>query len=407
MQKEYKLSNKIVRVLTLILFSSITIFESYTWGKYILMLVCFLILLVDLIIRRGRYHIYLGEYHLFLGVLIIYTFFSSLWAINPSDPLTKTFTFIQIFFCMSIVYNHFYKFETKNQLLSILKWASFVISIYSLLYYGYDFIVSMMKSGIRIDNTYTNINTIGMLSSIGIIIQIDEMIRYKRIKPSILFCIPSFIMVIATQSRKALLILIIGILLDLIIHNIQNKNIILNVIKIVCIILFSVILIKALSNIEIFVGINKRMDYLVAMLTGEGDIGASARIRNSMIKLGIQIFKKNPIFGIGIGCPHVIASYAINFDAYLHNGFVEILAGGGVTGFIIYYSSYLYLIINYYKLRNYQDETYKICIILLIILLFRDYAMVSIYDKLTYFYFMILFMELKNLKKNSNSISLE
>ena len=178
MQKEYKVLNKIVWVLTLLLFSSITIFESYTWGKYVLIFVCFLILLVDLIIKRGKYPIYLGKYHLFLGVLIIYTFCSSLWAINPSDPLTKTFTFIQILFCMSIVYNHFYKFENINQLLSILKWASYIISIYSLVYYGYDFIVSMMKSGVRIDNTYTNINIIGMYAAIGIVIQIDEIEIY-------------------------------------------------------------------------------------------------------------------------------------------------------------------------------------------------------------------------------------
>lgn len=399
MQKEYKVLNKIVWVLTLLLFSSITIFESYTWGKYVLIFVCFLILLVDLIIKRGKYPIYLGKYHLFFSVLIIYTFCSSLWAINPSDPLTKTFTFIQILFCMSIVYNHFYKFENINQLLSILKWASYIISIYSLVYYGYDFIVSMMKSGVRIDNTYTNINIIGMYAAIGIVIQIDEIVRNKRFKISSIFCIPSFIMVIATQSRKALLMLIIGILLDLIIHNLQNKKFITNLIKIAVIILSAVFILSFLSNFEIFDGINSRMDYLVSMFTGKGDIGASARTRKNMIELGIQIFKENPIFGIGVGCPHVVAADAINFDAYLHNGFVEMLAGGGIVGFVIYYGSYLYLILNYLKFKNFQDETYKICVVLLVLFLFRDYALVSTYDKATYFYFLIFFMELNSLKR--------
>lgn len=199
---------------------------------------------------------------------------------------------------MSIVYNHFYKFENINQLLSILKWASYIISIYSLVYYGYDFIVSMMKSGVRIDNTYTNINIIGMYAAIGIVIQIDEIVRNKRFKISSIFCIPSFIMVIATQSRKALLMLIIGILLDLIIHNLQNKKFITNLIKIVVIILSAVFILSFLSNFEIFDGINSRMDYLVSMFTGKGDIGASARTRKNMIELGIQIFKENPILAL-------------------------------------------------------------------------------------------------------------
>lgn len=141
------------------------------------------------------------------------------------------------------------------------------------------------------------------------------------------------------------------------------------------------------------------MDYLVSMFTGKGDIGASARTRKNMIELGIQIFKENPIFGIGVGCPHVVAAGAINFDAYLHNGFVEMLAGGGIVGFIIYYGSYLYLILNFFKFKNFQDETYKICVVLLVLFLFRDYAMVSIYDKSTYFYFLIFFMELNSLKR--------
>ena len=182
-------------------------------------------------------------------------------------------------------------------------------------------------------------------------------------------------------------------------NTISCKKFITNLIKIVVIILSAVFILSFLSNFEIFDGINSRMDYLVSMFTGKGDIGASARTRKNMIELCIQIFKENPIFGIGVGCPHVVAADAINFDAYLHNGFVEMLAGGGIVGFVIYYGSYLYLILNYLKFKNFQDETYKICVVLLVLFLFRDYALVSTYDKATYFYFLIFFMELNSLKR--------
>lgn len=38
MNVTYKMSDRLVWIATVFLFSSITIFESYTWGKYILIL---------------------------------------------------------------------------------------------------------------------------------------------------------------------------------------------------------------------------------------------------------------------------------------------------------------------------------------------------------------------------------
>lgn len=122
-------------------------------------------------------------------------------------------------------------------------------------------------------------------------------------------------------------------------------------------------------------------------------------MRQKLINLGVQIFKKNPLFGIGIGCPHIIAKQKIGYDSYLHNGFIECLAGGGIIGFIIYYFLYAYLLFKLYKNRRYKDNLYSICLILILIFLFRDYAMVSMYSKVTYFYFMIFFFEVEMIDK--------
>ena len=139
--------------------------------------------------------------------------------------------------------------------------------------------------------------------------------------------------------------------------------------------------------------------YIVAAFTGNGTVGASFSTRQKLIELGWSIFKEHPLVGIGIGCPHVIANQVLNFDAYLHNGFVEILAGGGIIGFILYYSSYVYIFYNLFKYRNYKDESYVLCVILALIFLFRDYAMVSMYSKITYFYFLIFFIYIQILKR--------
>lgn len=67
---------------------------------------------------------------------------------------------------------------------------------------------------------------------------------------------------------------------------------------------------------------------------------ASDRIRENLLIGGINLFKENPIFGIGFGnTTQVIGNYA-------HNNFVELLASGGIVGFVAYYSGYIYIVLK-------------------------------------------------------------
>lgn len=405
MIKVKEISNKMVWITTVFLLSAITIFESYTWGKYILVLACTIILVLDIWSGKGKYYLKFSQYHYFIIGLIMYTLLSSIWGINAGDCLTKTYTYIQILICMTIVYNHYRQFEDERQLLSIIKWSSYIISIYSIIYYGFDFILKMITTGVRIDNTYTNINTIGMLAAMGIVIQVDEMKRKHKVLVSSIFCVPSFIMVVATQSRKALLMLVVGVLLVFILRSVKKGKLFFNILKIIGIVIIGILLIKYLASFPIFSGINERMEYLVAMFTGRGIIGQSAQIRQKMIELGIEIFKSHPLVGIGIGCPHIIAGQVLNYDAYLHNNFVEMLAAGGIIGFLFYYFfSYGYLAVKFFKLKREKDNYWVICCVLWVLLLFRDYALVSMYSKETYFYFMIFFLTIEKMNERKEII---
>lgn len=393
---------KLMWILTVALLSSITIFETYTWGRYVLMLAITAFLCLDLFLQRGKYRVYFHVFHIFMLTLISYTALSILWAIDIDDPITKSLTFTQIFICMWVLYNHYVRKNSIDELLSAVKWTGYIISVYSLYYYGFSNVLSMMNSGIRLDNDYANVNTIGMSAAYSIIIQIDEFLRSKKISWESLFCIPAFIMVIATQSRKALLILLISIAMLLILRNYNPRKIFINIIKIVIALFAFGIMLRYLSDFEIFAGINHRMEYLVAMFTGEGQIGASAMIRQKMIELGLEQFWQSPFFGIGIGCPHIIANQYLRFDAYLHNGFVEMLAAGGIIGFFIYYGAFVYLFLKMYKMKTIEDKNKILCFVLLVTLFFREYAMVSLYSKSTYFYFMIFFLFINFLQKRKH-----
>lgn len=393
---------KLMWILTVALLSSITIFSNDTWGRYVLMFATTTFFCLDLFLQRGKYRVCFHVFHVFMLTLISYTALSILWAIDIDDPITKSLTFTQIFICMWVLYNYYVRKNSIDELLSAVKWTGYIISVYSLYYYGFSNVLSMMNSGIRLDNDYANVNTIGMSAAYSIIIQIDEFLRNKKISWASLFCIPAFIMVIATQSRKALLILLISIAMLLILRNYNPRKVFINIIRMVASLIIFIGMLRFLSDLEMFAGINHRMEYLVAMLTGEGQIGASAMIRQKMIELGLQQFWQSPFFGIGIGCPHIIANQYLRFDAYLHNGFVEMLAAGGIIGFFIYYGAFVYLFLKMYKMKTIEDKNKILCFVLLVTLFFREYAMVSLYSKSTYFYFMIFFLFINFLQKRKH-----
>lgn len=393
---------KLMWILTVALLSSITIFSNDTWGRYALMFATTTFFCLDLFLQRGKYRVCFHVFHVFMLTLISYTALSILWAIDIDDPITKSLTFTQIFICMWVLYNYYVRKNSIDELLSAVKWTGYIISVYSLYYYGFSNVLSMMNSGIRLDNEYANVNSIGMSAAYSIIIQIDEFLRSKKISWESLFCIPAFIMVIATQSRKALLILLISIAMLLILRNYNPRKFFINIIKIVIALFAFGIMLRYLSDFEIFAGINHRMEYLVLVFTGEGQLGASTMMRQKMIELGLEQFWQAPIFGIGIGCPHVIANQYLRFDAYLHNGFVEMLAAGGIIGFFIYYGAFVYLFLKMYKMKTIEDNNKILCFVLLITLFFREYAMVSLYSKSTYFYFMIFFLFINFLQKRKH-----
>lgn len=394
---------KLMWILTVALLSSITIFSNDTLGRYVLMFATTTFFCLDLFLQRGKYRVCFHVFHVFMLTLISYTALSILWAIDIDDPITKSLTFTQIFICMWVLYNYYVRKNSIDELLSAVKWTGYIISVYSLYYYGFSDVLSMMNSGIRLDNEYANVNTIGMSAAYSIIIQIDEFLRSKKISWESLFCIPAFIMVIATQSRKALLILLVSIAMLLILRNYNPRKFFINIIKIVIALFAFGIMLRYLSDFEIFAGINHRMEYLVLVFTGEGQLGASTMMRQKMIELGLEQFWQAPIFGIGIGCPHVIANQYLRFDAYLHNGFVEMLAAGGIIGFFIYYGAFAYLFLKMYKMKTIEDNNKILCFVLLITLFFREYAMVSLYSKSTYFYFMIFFLFIIFCKKKKTS----
>jgi len=143
----------------------------------------------------------------------------------------------------------------------------------------------------------------------------------------------------------------------------------------------------AISHLEVAQGIMERMEGLIALFTGEGVIDSSSNVRSELQEIGFSTMLEHP-FGIGIGCPHILALQKTGYDFYLHCNYAEIAAGGGILGLIVFYSIYF----HFSKLRFYlkEDSIAIVLLALVVVMLVKDYGAVTYSYKDNYLLFVII-----------------
>ena len=395
-----KFLHNLINILAVFLFAVFILFEGYVWGKYAFLAASFAIYILGLLERNGKVVFRLDAYVFLNVVFIFYAFLTALWAKSPDSTITMTRTLIRTFLCAYIVYLYFVKEEDVSRLLRILMWAGYIVAIYALMFYGVD---ELMKAGsdssLRVDNEFANVNSIAISCALSVMIQANEFLE-KRNRWTCFFLIPVFIVIGATQSRKALLFLIIGVFSAFIVKN-QNESTIKKVAKTIlgCVIAF--ILVYCLLQLEIFSGIKERMEELLNSFSGKGEVDHSALIREQMIEAGWREFIEHPIGGIGISNSYFITLQYFGRKTYLHNNFVELLSCGGIFAFVFYYAIYAYLFYNLWKYRKADKKQAMFFAIWLLIMLALDYGNVSYYSKDQNYYLMIHFVNIENLKRKA------
>ena len=87
-----------------------------------------------------------------------------------------------------------------------------------LAFYGLsNIMLASQAASARLNNEYTNINSIGMACAISCVIQFSELQYKSKGKWTSIFMIPAIVVIAATQSRKALVFAIGGVFALLII----------------------------------------------------------------------------------------------------------------------------------------------------------------------------------------------
>lgn len=400
----YKKNNidSLIHICTAIMISSFIIFEMDSKVSFILIIMTILIFGLVAVRNRFRIVVKLESFHKHVLLFILFSLCSAVWAYDPYLAIRKSLTIMEILICMSVLYIYYSRYDSLSDLYTILMVSGFIVTIYSVYRYGIANIFWVLSCGDRLEDVFSNVNSIAMISSVSIIAFVYKALFEKMKIYSICLCgclsVIGMIIIAAAGSRKALVMLVLGVFLLFSIR-FKSKSFFITLLKALSIILIMYFVLTQLRDVEIFKGIVERMDGLVAMVTGKGTVDASASTRERFITVGIEQFKKSPIVGYGMGNSGKVLVNAIGGkETYFHNNYVELLVSGGVIGTIIYYLIWLKPIKELLKYRKY-DTTAILSIIMAAILLTIDYGLVTYFDKLNYFYIMIMYICAKNLKE--------
>lgn len=402
---ELKANDRILFVMLLLYFVSIYISDTLPGGQILTVFPIGIMLLIEIWQNKGKIRLYTKGYFFYIISFTVFCTLSRIWAKDPSLAVSKVNSLIFILLAAIPVVLCIYEWRDIDMLLKVIMYGGYIVCLYMIVRYGLRGILSILSNSSRLTNEVINANSLGMCTAYSLVINLYFII-YDRLKIRDLFMIPAFVVLAASGSRKAILIVIAGTFGVFVLKNTDYKRTLRNIARVILISFVLVALIFVLSRLPVFAVITRRMMNLVSLLQGNETRSTSdAWIRLAYNALGIQLFKQHPVLGIGIANANLYTSAYYGHNHYLHNNYIELLACGGLVGFFIYYSVWIYLLIVFWKSRKYRDRQYDICFILLLINVVMDYGLVTYYDKATYLFLLLFWMEKDNLKEQKQAFN--
>lgn len=224
-----------------------------------------------------------------------------------------------------------------------------------------------------------NANLMGFIYVIGALIVLYFCIVEKK-----WIMIPLFLLFSVTSlfsgSRRAIFILLVGIVLLFILSSKKPVNIFFAILISGAFVVGIVFLSFYWEPLRKILGV--RIQSLLSIFQGgEGDGSTNERIE--MVKTGIEMFFQKPILGWGLHAFTDITSFA----KYSHNNYIEVLVTWGIIGFVWYYVFWLFVVLHGIKLLLSSERSNLISIAVTLLLLFviDDFGVVRFYNEVSHF----------------------
>lgn len=245
--------------------------------------------------------------------------------------------------------------------------------------------IGTITQGRLANGTEMNANTLSMLCVYGFILTLylkkQQIISTKN---SFIRMAIYAISVMLTGSRKGIIMLVIAIL---VINMVGGSR---KLIKTVMITSASAIAIYILiMNVPVLYNIiGIRVENLIVLLTEGSTTEGSLNSRQALTEIGMGYIVQKPWVGYGFDCFKLISGMngqgkvAVGTVGYYsHNNYIELLFGGGIVGFILYYVPIFVLFVKLVKRRS-QDACSAYLLAIFVAKHAVEYAYVSYYARL-------------------------
>lgn len=393
-----KIYDKLMWLFTTLLFVMFSVMKI-PYGGIVLAIVLLLVLLLYAAQHKMKVRIRFTYMHTYMLIFAGYIALSAFWAIEPGYATRRVGPLLETMLAMVILYSCYQEDGGIDKLLKALMWRGYFVLIYVVARYGINTIMYLLRNDMRIDNDVINANSLGLAAAYSIIINVYYIIKHKKIKILDLIIIPAFLVLAASGSRKALVLVVVGVIAVFIMRNWDTRQAGKSFLRIILIIAVLLVLGYFVLQLPFMEGILQRMDELYLLVTGQGGRGLSGYIRLEYIKLGMELFREHPILGIGIDNARIYTNRIYGYNHYLHNNYVELLACGGIIGTFLYYWIYVYLLRSFVKYKKYRDAEFDICLILMLGTLVMEYGMVTYESRETYYILLLFCLEVDRLRK--------
>ena len=158
--------------------------------------------------------------------------------------------------------------------------------------------------------------------------------------------------ILLTGSRKGLVMIVLTIM---IVQFTQDRRNILK--KLLVVVGSAAVFYILIMNVPVLYNIiGVRVENLLLALSGESSAEASLEDRQRLVAMGWEYIQEKPWTGYGLDCFKMISGIGANGKVsygtagfYSHNNYIELLFGGGIIGFALYYLPVLYLLIKLTK----------------------------------------------------------
>lgn len=331
------------------------------------------------------------DYFIWCFLFVAYCWLSSYWAFDRHTALFYLPTISFVFICnvalwASIKGCH----KPVDYWLKIILVATIGMGLYFIANEGIRF---EEKDEARTQDTEINLNTIGMLAAIGG--SLSTFFYIKRPQGTtgrvwIYADIFLVFLVLMSASRKAMFIpVIVFFIYKLFTGNFYKifKNTIFALL-LGTVWLWMILNIPALYNIAGF-----RLEALINGLfdTG-GEVDSSTQTRMLLVEFGVEMFKQKMWTGYGIAnFRDLKVSFLGGMELYAHNNYIELLVDIGLIGTLLYYSIYLILGYQLYKIiRRTGDKLSIILFAIIVSMMVSQYGFVAYYSLFTNIFLTII-----------------